>query len=167
MIAVALVMVMAVLAEDRLADGRPSVFRQSEARSLARTKLECSRSCRACGQCCSGHCRLVRRRIDQCSRLIKPSAAVANRQAPAPINSAIAWSASLFGSLTWSFVTDEATRRRVDPGPCKRPGSTRDMSAAGSERQMLELCWPCGRRRLPHRAALVSPGDGVEAVTSS
>jgi len=101
------------------------------------------------------------------SAAIAPSAAVANRQAPAPINSAIAWSASLFGSLTWSFVTDEATRRRVDPGPCKRPGSTRDMSAAGSERQMLELCWPCGRRRLPHRAALVSPGDGVEAVTSS
>src|SRR5215831_4785733 len=39
--------------------------------------------------------------------------------------------APFFSSLTWSFVTDEATRRRVDPGPCRRPGSTRDMPAPG------------------------------------
>src|SRR6516165_6601344 len=89
------------------------------------------------------------------SAAIAPSAAVANRQAPAPINSAIAWSASLFGSLTWSFVTDEATRRRVDPGPCKRPGSTRDMPAALCGRCWSSPRWPV-LDTVTLRAAVVS-----------
>jgi hypothetical protein len=53
-------------------------------------------------------------------------------------------SASFLGSLTWSFVTNEATRRRVDPAPCRRPGSIRDMPAAGFVQQVLAQSagWP-------------------------
>jgi hypothetical protein len=79
--------------------------------------------------------------------------------------------AEFFGSLTWSFVTDEATRRRVrsgglstsdrvGPETCQRPAS------CGKVLEQSPVAYPTkqmvtaggGRRRLPRRRPAVQDG---------
>jgi hypothetical protein len=61
-------------------------------------------------------------------------------------------SGALIGSLTWSFVTDEATRRRVGPAPvtalhCHRPETFRSASGMPCPARVEPACASSAPRR--------------------